>query len=161
MTAASQRAGVRVMVERRRRIWRRLGLILVVTAVIVVLAQAQRDSDLLRRQGDHAKRGVAGALQEIRASIGKPPDVLRFAQRPDDRLSQYYFNPLYAEHAREDRPAGVACLRAPLSLFLRPAGRYVVLYDGATFRVEWMTESDFQQRADGLGLGPAKIAPET
>jgi hypothetical protein len=151
---ASQRATVRVMAERRWRLWRRLAVIVVVSAVIVLLALLQRDTQSRRGFERDAERLAAEFEGEL-ARRGVPPDIFLFAQRDDPAIAEFYFNTSYSLRFGDGEAVGVCCMRAPLGLFLQEDGRYVILFDGKSFAVRWMTESEFRSRAPELGLASA------
>src|SRR5262245_54210852 len=113
----SQRATVRVMAERRWRVWRRLAMIVVVSAVIVLLNLLQRDTQSKRGFEKHAE-AIAAELQKEFEARKIAPDIFRLTQKKDPVLAAFFFNTGYAFESRRDgSEIGVCCLRAPLGLF--------------------------------------------
>lgn len=150
--ALTQRARVRTMLQRRRRLWRRVTVSLVVAVAMVLAILLNRDTQHLRirmRQGEK----VAAALQRAYDRTRDPPlsfPTLDGAGR--GLYDLYYFNIFYASRQESDQQVGVCCLREPVRFFLRTEGRVVVTFDGSRFSSQWMPESDFQNRAKALGF---------
>lgn len=147
---AAERANLRVMHERARRIWVRLSLVIVVTVAIIVLALAQRDNQTIRRQSRIAQQ-IAAEMREAYEQRRALSDLTLLAQQPA-LAEDYYFNPSYSIQAERRGRAGVCAPRRQVRLFLREDGRHVVLFDGTTFTVAWMSEAQFAERSAELGL---------
>ena len=150
-SSPGQRVALRVMETRRRRLWRRAVLIVLVTAAILVLALAQRDGQTVQRQGALAQQ-VAQRLSELAAESPLPPSVGQVSRTDEvPELVTFAFNAMYAAQAERRGRSGV-CASGPVVLFLRTDGRFVVTFDGRSFAVEWMEEAQFRREADALGL---------
>lgn len=151
-----ERVGLRQYSERRRRVWRSAVLFLAVTTTMILLAVSQRDAQAVR----HCRGQLERALVEFERArqAGRAP-APRLAHGPDSPplLSEhYYYNVLFLDMVRSVRPVATACCAHRHRLFLRPDGRHVMTYDGAAFRIEWMTEGQFLRRSEALAL-PASL----
>lgn len=154
--AAGDRASLRTFRKRRRRVWRNVLTVLVVTALMVVLVMARRDQQDVGRCQETMRFIVRAFENPDMRSSGFP---LNLPQPQSDAAmdrSHYHYSVRNAQSMLDDDPpVGIVCCDHPHRLFTRADGRYVVLFDGGAFRLEWLTERDFQQRAAGLRL-PAK-----
>lgn len=144
-----QRVRLRMWVARRRVFWRRVAIFTVATIGMLLLALANRDNQHWRSARKEAAAIVA-VFQEKFEARGQL--LLRFPdlQPPYDR---YDINILYAEQQKWHGRAGVCVQRAPTVFYFRSAGRIVIVFDGKKFGWEWLTEPEFQDRADSFGFG--------
>jgi hypothetical protein len=149
---AAQKVSLRTLLERRRRIWRRLLLMIVVTVTIIVLALVQRDTQRIRYHAGEMER-IAEALRGAMEQKGAAPEVLSLARSDSEVATRYLFNVNYRQHAERRGRSAVCAMREPVPLLLRPNRRYVILFDGRQFSVRWMTEAEFATQSEPLGLG--------
>lgn len=150
--AVDERVRSHVRQRRRRQIVGRILSTLGILTIIILLALLNRDARNFRNFRAEAEQ-LALALQEVYETTGIPPQ--RF---PDvnSRLAQardrYEFNLLYLDHMKLRRPVPVCILRNPVGLMLRPNVRFVVLFDGHFYRVQWYRAAEFARIADDLGI---------
>jgi len=149
---AEERVSLRTLYERRWRFWRRLWLMIVGTITIVVLALAQRDTQRIRWHEREMAR-IAEALRGAIEEKGAAPEVLSLARSDSEVATRYLFNVNYRQHAERRGRSAVCAMRGSIPLFLRPSGRYLILFDGHRFTVEWMSEARFAEQSEALGLG--------
>lgn len=147
----AQRARAYTLSRRRRRLVWRIALFLAVTTAMTAVAVLNRDTTQLREERKIGQR-IVDLLEAETAQRGSPP--LMFPSDPSLRLQRdrYYFNIFYAGQSAGKAQTGVCCLKEPVRFFLRPDGRMVILYDGARFSSEWMSEREFVSRARDLGF---------
>lgn len=147
----------RTFYHRRNRIVLNILLIVGICSAMVYVSMLQRDSQKLKNLRTSVDRVVA-ALVESHQTAHAP---LAFLPGPNgqsvsDVSGAYFYNIRYISmHQRRGSPVGVFCSREPATLFLQEDGRYIVLYNGEGFSVQWMPEPEFDQQARGLGLGGA------
>ena len=159
----AERAGQRTLRERRRRVWRNVALMVVVTIGMVVLTLLNRDAQALRSCRDHMEYAV-GVFQERHDKDEPPLSLLPLPEQagrgdPAERQllawrDHTHYNALYFARAGISREVGVCCCLHPHSRFFQPAGRYVVVLDAARgkYELRWMNEDEFRRRAGDLGL---------
>jgi hypothetical protein len=148
--AVAQRALRRTLERRRRRFWRRVVVFVIVTAVMVTSALANRDMQRLR---SIRKQGAALAAS-LQAYYEREKDLpLLFPKPHEDLYKDYHFNLSYADQARSSARVGVCCSKKPLWFLLRSDARVVVFFDGDKFSAELMDEARFRALASGLGFG--------
>lgn len=148
------RSSLRLMREKKRRVWRSLLLVVVVTGVIVYLAMLQRDTQSRRGAEREAQRIVA-AFQRMRQATGALPErVPPLERRSADTWNAYYFNPAYTRRAERGETTGVVCPREDLRMYLGGSGRYVVVFRNGDFEAHWMSAEEFRSAAARLGFGP-------
>jgi len=150
-TPESERVRLRTYRQRSRQIWRQLALVVVVTIVIVLLALIQRDAQARRFERRELDR-IAQVLQEARGKQAAAVDLFTILRLDDPLWQRYYFNESYSRQAWGGREIGVGCSRSAVGLLLGNDGRFVILYDGGQYRVEWLSEVQFRRNAKGLGL---------
>ncbi|MBW7907148.1 MAG: hypothetical protein LC135_10300 [Phycisphaerae bacterium] len=150
-TPEAERVWLRTYRQRSRRIWRQLVLVAVVTVVIVILSLAQRDLQAQRWERRELDR-LAESLQSRLATEGGAVDLVALMRLDDPLWNRYQFNDGYARQGWRGSEIGVGCSRSVVALFLKEDGRFVLLFDGAAYRVEWLTEREFRRRAASLGL---------
>ncbi len=54
------------------------------------------------------------------------------------------------------RDTAVVYRYVPVSFFLRPAGRHVLVFDGKELRIMWIPESEIDEQAAALGMRRAR-----
>jgi hypothetical protein len=150
----AQRAQAQTLSRRRRRLAWRVILFTIITAVMIFVAVINRDTMELR---DQRRIGalMVKAFERKAAERHSPPLTFPYETSPiqtDLPYERFYLNIFYAGQARPGAPSGVCCLKQPVSFYIRTEGRTVILYDGAHFDSEWMTESEFRSRAQELGF---------
>ncbi len=144
----TQRARVYTLVQRRKRLWRRLAVFVVVAVVMILAALHNRDTQQLRVERKKG-RVVATVLQEEYSSRLGPPLMFPSTQELSKERKRYYFNMFYDSQGK----VGVCCLKKPVRFFVRTDGRIVILFDGEHFNSQWMPESEFRTKAKDLGFG--------
>lgn len=143
----------RTSLSRRWRLIRQMLIYLAVTLAMLAAAIANRDTQAVRNAEQRAQR-IAAAMQDEFTQMNMPPLHLP-ALEPSSGVapSNYYFNFAYPRAQRLGGAVGVTCAREPLHLFLRPNGRYVVLFDGSRYTVEWFEQERFAELAPQWGMG--------
>ncbi len=151
--SASDRASLRTMRQRKRRVWRNLLTVVVVTALMVVLVMARRDQQDVGRCLE-TMRFVVHTLESVETRRdGLPTNLPQPKSDGAMDRSHYHYNPRNALAIFSGGPPiGVVCCDHPHRLFTRADGRYVVLAENGALRIEWLVESEFQRRAAGLQL---------
>lgn len=156
----SREVALRTMRERRRRIWRNMLTVVAGLFVMLVLLIINRDSQAVRA----CEGRMRLAAERMRASLADerlPIGVLLRRGEDSPKLAalrdHVYPNLFYTTQMRGQRLIGLCCCARPHKRMLLADGRYVILFDtqDKTFHVEWMDESEFQQRARQLGLDGA------
>ena len=133
---------LRVAKRRRHNVRRNLVIITVMVALTLLITLAGRDQQDVRN--------CRARLERVVADFPLPSEAHSVA------ASHYTYRPDNLNAESSDGPTGVSCCAAPHGLFLDTDGRHVVIYDGRAFEIRWMTETEFQRQAEGLGLaGPA------
>jgi|GEM_PF-2389011 len=148
----AQRARLNTLVQRRRRLFRRLLLFALITAGMIYVVVLNRDSTQLRLGRNMGQR-LAAAFEKESAARSRP--LLTFPSDSSLRkdCERLYFNVFYAGQAKERPEAGVCCLKEPMRFFLRREGRIVILFNGKNYLSRWMPEDEFQSAAKELGFG--------
>jgi hypothetical protein len=175
VTSVVDRAAIRTMSQRRRRVWINVAVFVLVTTVMVLLSMAQRDYQSVR---DCWKRmnGTGQELQKLLSRGEAAPLLLPLPQprelpanasqaerdRRDDEFllmrQHYFYNAHYGrpQAQQRQRPVGVCCCAALHHLYLRTNGRHVIVFDGQRYELRWLTESEFRRQAAVLEL----VVPE-
>jgi hypothetical protein len=145
--------------ERRRTVRVRIGMVLIVIVAMVILSIMNRDETSIQAAGARFQM-IAATFEEIsRRGMAAPPILPippNIDMDPDALRERAYYNALY-ERARHSTPeVGVVCQRWPMTRLIGTSGRWVILYhpgaEEQKFVVQWMPESEFQLRAESLGL---------
>ncbi len=148
----AQRVRQRVARERRRRFARQVAFFVVVTAAMAFVIVVQRDTRTVREYYGRA-REIARLLEQQWQQKAIPPGELVPADPQMRRmLARFRFNTSYAVHAGPQRTVGVYVFAEPVRLFVRPAGRPVVVFDGRHFEARWLDEDELQRQAQALGI---------
>ena len=154
--AVADRARTRTLTHRRRRIVRSVAAFFGVSALMLLVAMAHRDTQALRADEGRAQR-VAQAFQERFEAEGWPPLRLPQLGRADRGYENLFvFNVLYSDQVRVAPPVAVCCRRDRLRLFVRGEVRFVVMFDGQRYGSQWLSDREFFERADRLGLAAAR-----
>ena len=115
-----------------------------------VVVREQEDIKACRDRMTYA----AAELQRIHDEGGRIPYELPL---PDEGSRRYHFlyNSLYTNQVSRSVPeVGVCCcVHAHRGLFM-PNGRHIIVcnVNEGTYTVEWVSEADFAERAEKLGL---------
>jgi len=162
VTPALTRAAHDTHARRRRQIARRALLLVGVTAALLVVSMMTRD--LAEGRAQRALLEFAVRELERQASPGCPApvpltptpgvsSVEAFLLR--DRVD---WNLWYSERRSAADVVGVCVYRDPHRRFLRPDGRYAVVWRPADnrYEVEWIPEVEFPERAAALGFTPVR-----
>lgn len=150
--ALSQQIQLRLRRERNRRLLRGVLVLVVVTGLLIVLAITNRDRQAIRhshRVGIRLTRAFQAEFDRTGIAPRRLPPVNLRARHIRDAV---IFNVYYPDQIRTARVVGVCCNRSPVSMYLDPPGRHVVLFDGREFQLEWMLETEFRERAYALGF---------
>lgn len=140
---------LRVAKRRRRNVRRNLGIMAAMSALMLLVTLAGRDQQDVRNCRTRLDLAVRNFRENVAA--GLPPDFPPTEAHAVDP-SHYTYRPDNLKADAPDGPLGVSCCAAPHRLFLDTDGRHVVIYDGQAFEIRWMSETEFQQRAESLGL---------
>jgi hypothetical protein len=161
--AARDQAIARQTINRRRRrvIRSTIGVVVIVIAM-VVLSMLSRDQEAVRTCRERMEYAVE-RFQDLHDQDQAAPLSFPMPSSPDAEHARalqalrthIHYNMLYTNRLiYTSGEVGVCCCSTPHGRLFRSAGRHVILYNVAdgTYRVVWMDESAFAQRADGLGL---------
>lgn len=154
---ASERVARRTLVERRRRVLRRVLFVVAVTLVMVVITVANRDQqsiDACKQRMEYAVKALREHHSEWLRDPQKFSLPLLEAQLGDAWRDHVLDNWRFTEEAAFAREVGVCCCERPHSPMFLPAGRYVIIYHVAAqqYELKWMTEREFAEHAEELGL---------
>lgn len=155
-TDVQKRAKLRIVSQRRRRVWLNLTLFVAATAIVVVLSMANRDSETIRRN----ERFVADVTARFQADYVKRPLPARMPldedleeQMRNSWRNRFCYVPRNQWRFRDgDERVAVCYHDHPLMLFLRADGRHVIFYDGQRYWSQWTPEDELRRRADEWGL---------
>lgn len=165
--AAQRRAQVapRVLSRRRRRVFWRILLTLLALALMISISVLQRDQQRLQSAEDNVAH-LPAVLQRFLAADGFPRDLppptdVEAAGAPAVRRwrDALIYAPQNLTDANPRRSVAIVYPQVATALYTRANGRYIVTYDGASFRVEWFTEADLRDAASSLGIEPSFLAP--
>ncbi len=154
-TPASDEAALRTLGQRRRRVWRSVLLVVLLTLVMVMLSVMNRDQQAI----DSCRERMEYAVREFQRQFdehGISPTALPLPQDTPDaaaRMREHVlYNYLYTESALTE--VGVCCCRYPHSRLFQPAGRHVITFNvrDGRYLLRWVKEEEFRQKADDLGL---------
>lgn len=155
---AMERASLHVMAQRRRKILRGSAVVALLVAAMILLSVATRDIQDMRR--------CCAQLEFIREKLGPvtASNSLPFKlPQPDDPrtalVGHYRYMPSNASLPRGDHPVAIVCCDRPHSMMIRPDGRYALVLEGSSYKIKWMTESDFAAAANQLGIEPTAKRP--
>ncbi len=160
-----QRALIRTMVQRRRRVWLNIAAILVIMALMVVLSMAVRDDQAVRGTVRDCRAALEVAGERLQVALDRgifPPPTLPLPreelpasadraareaadERHLDRLLRYEYDPQHRRRA-SGGPVRVAYDLEPHGLYLQEDQRHVLLFDGTRYTVATLSEAEFQRR---------------
>ncbi len=150
-----QRAALRMLLFRRRRVIKRVVIFAVATLGMIIVSMMHRDAQTvwrLEKETMHLPR----VFQEKYGSHGLPtnlpPPPGLSAEHEEAWRSRYIYVRSNQRIAQSDHPKVICYSDPQTSLYLRANGRIVVLYDGRTYSLVWMKARDFQARAADLGV---------
>jgi len=169
---AARTAAEQTLARRRRRVWRNLTLIMVITGIMVVLSMAERDNQSLRGSIETCRRNLefaAGRLQEAfdrgepappRVPLPQDPappglspaDQEAYQDAQLDRILHYHYEPMHRKALSPGRTAIICYCVKPHHLYLRDDRRHVILFDGRKYQVACLGETEFRRRAAELGI---------
>lgn len=149
-----QRVNLRVMSARRTRVMLQVALLLTVSAGLVIAVMFHRDQLAV----DRCRRGADAIVAALDADV-KARRPLPMALPIDERVGgHFHYSPLNSTLFGMGKPVGVCCCTSEHNLFLlRPKGRHVVLYNGESLEVRWVSEAEFEARAAEWNLNPPRI----
>lgn len=154
---ATDRATLRAMGERRRRVLRSAIVVISIMLAIAVLSTINRDQQAVTSCRERMESAV-GLLQEhatkgLRGRAGSPRSMLRteLGQRWRDHV---FHNEMFNRQKIFRQKVGVCCCKQPHSSLLWAPGRYVIIYDAQSQKHQllWLEEKEFDRRANELGL---------
>lgn len=167
---ATNKAGLRTRASRRSRLLRQVSLFAIASVALVLVALANRDAENVR----NCRQRLDFVGQQLQLNYTRnqslPPNLPMPGQTMDDPGVR---DPLRRKPGSRDHYAylgttnlnhvGVVAVCACFSehrLYLRDDGRHVVVFDPATakFEVRWLTNAEFRQQAEKLGIG-TMLAP--
>jgi len=156
-------AGLRVLRERRRRVWRSVLVMLTVSAVMVAVVVMNRDEAAIRScaQRMEAARQVFQAQYDQGlpppATLPLPTEGVDAAERRlmvQELQSHVYYDALFTRRRGTSPEVGVCCCREMHDRLIGPDGRHVLVFNTQTgkYVVLWLHEAEFDKRASELGL---------
>lgn len=148
----SRKIKTRALRRRRSKIIRPIAFYGVVTLGMLVVSILHRDSQA-HRTGMEVAGTIAAKLQDEFDRTHRSPRGLPELKDYPALPELYYFNIFYADSMSGYGESGVCALRRPLRRLLQPEGRFLIVFDGRSYRAQWLEESEFRERATGLGLG--------
>jgi hypothetical protein len=150
-----QAAVLRAARRRRRKIIFNLLAFMAATVAMVLISLSFRDD---REQGS-VERFVGELATMFNAHYTDrrpPPQLPRPQSIPPaafndwrERLCYLWKNWTLAEPGE---PIAICYTLPPTTMYLRPPGRGVVLYNGVGYEARWMPESEFQRRREALDI---------
>lgn len=150
----TDKATMRIVTLRSRRIIRGFAVFIVGMAALVILSLATRDGQELHRceanlqfAADQFNRTPQSGLPFV---LPQPTEGSLLQNRY--RQSHFRYLPSNRELAATIKPVGICQCERPHDLFLREDGRHVMVFDGAKYEVRWMPEAEFASRAASLAL---------
>jgi hypothetical protein len=149
--AASDSVARRTLSERRWRVARSMLGVVLVTLTLLVVVLLNRDQQAAQACRRRAEFMVKAFQADADAGLRAPTEL---PLAPADRRfrGHYIYNWLFTNSYRPE--VGVCCCRDPhIQLFQAPR-RSVIVLDAETrkYRLVWMKERDFAEKADNLGL---------
>jgi len=152
-SASIERVRARLLRERHRRLARQIALVTLVSVGMIVVVLINRDRQAMKRSARLAHQVAAAFQEEMERSGRLPPRIPSIDSQTDEVVRQrYLFNLFYPTQVDTQSVVGVCGPKDALQLYLRAAGRHVVLYDDGRFRAQWMPEAELRRRARSLGL---------
>lgn len=157
----SEQVARRTLGMRRRRVWRSVGLVVLLTLAMVILSVMNRDQQSI----DACRERMTFAVGEFQRQLderGISPSALPLPEGDADARERFrghvLYNVLYTGSSRTE--VGVCCCQEPHDRLFMPPGRHVIVFNVRQRRYElrWMTEEEFVRRADELGLR-VRLAP--
>lgn len=150
--AAVDRASLRTMQQRRRRVLRNLTTFVIITALMVVLVIARRDALDVSRCEETLQKALPALQAEYDSRRSLPFNFPHPAGESLMPRAHYLYCPKNAD-ARPAEVVGLVCCDTPHRLFLRSDGRHVLMLSNeGRLALRWMTEAEYQSRADVLRL---------
>ncbi len=158
------RAQQRTLRERRRRVWRNVGLVVVVTIVMVVLTQFNRNEQAIRscqQRMEYARKLFQDRQDQGLPALEDLPLPGSGAATPEERQrladlrNHTIYNMRYSGQTLLSRQIGVCWCRRPHTRLFRSPGRYVIILENGKYEWRWMDETEFRERADDLGISLA------
>jgi hypothetical protein len=170
--AATKAAALQTLTRRRRRVWRNLILITIITAVMVALSMAERDNQSLRGSVKACRDNLEFAAAKLQEAFdrGQPaPTRLPLPQDPAppglspaaleayqdaqlDRILHYHYEPTHRKAVSPGRKTIICYCVKPHALYLHDDRRHVILFDGQKYEVASLSETEFRRRAAELGI---------
>ncbi len=150
---ASERVGRRTIASRRRRVVRSAAALFVAVLAMAALSIVVREQEDIKGCRDRMEYAAAD-LQRVHDERGRIPYELPLPEE-NTRRHHFLYNSLYPNQVSRSRPeVGVCCCFHPHSGLFMPNGRHIVVYhaERETYTVEWLSEADFAERAEQLGL---------
>lgn len=156
-TGARQRAAVREMSQRRRRVWMNVVFFVVATAGMLALSLITRDSHAFKRSEAFAQE-LTQHLNENYSDRRLPSDMpmpgdMSAALRESWRSRYCYLGQKPRREAILKKTKRAVCYPVyPLRMYLRSGGRHVILATPDGFEYQWLSEAEIKQQADKLGI---------
>lgn len=153
--ASTESVAWRTLFERRRRVWRSVLLVLILSLAMIVLSIVNRD----QQEVDGCRQRMEYAVAEFQRQYdekGLSPTAVPLPEGTGelaDRLRAHiHYNWFYTESPHEE--VGVCCCRHPHTRLFLPAGRHVITFSvrQRKYKLTWMNEDEFVRRAEALGL---------
>lgn len=147
----SERATRRTLRERRWRVVRSVLTVVVVTLLLLMIASLNRDQQAVEACKQRAEYMVKAFQENCDKGMRAPSEL---PLQPQDRgwREHYVYNWMFTESHRPE--VGVCCCHQAHTRLFQVPRREVIIFDteNRTYRLLWLKESEFVQRADELGL---------
>lgn len=162
-TDVAERAGLRTLRRRRRRVWRSLLFILALIPIMIALTVMNRDEAgidscwkrMKALQAEFEQSSAAARALPLLVPTGLTAGPEAEQRRQLMRFDHYRYNVLFHPDPMSGRrEVGVGCCRRPHARLIGESGRHVLVFDSQThkFETRWMAEEEFGRRAAELGL---------
>jgi len=152
-----QRAAVREMTQRRRRVIMNVVFFVLATAGMLMLSLITRDSHAFKRSEAFAQE-LTQYLNEHYSDRRLPtempmPGNMSEALRESLRDRLCYLGQKPRREAILKKTKRAVCYPVyPLRMYLRPDGRHIILATPDGFEYQWLPEAEIKQKADELGI---------
>lgn len=153
--AFQRRAAQQTRRRRRRRVWLSIACYGLATAVMVFASLAHRDYRAVR-----SNERLMGELQALFQAdyLDRPlPQKLPLDDPEGPRVDVNWrkrlcYVPQNQWRLDELERVAVCYNDVPLTFYVRPDGRHLILFDGREYTLEWLSEAEFRQQHDRYGI---------
>ena len=130
---------------RRRQVFRTIILLGLSAAMLCGFVIWRRDSLLVKSALENAEKEPVSALQAKIDALGLLPASIPETHRGSLQSYAGDADRFYAMNADEPVIVGVS---SPVTLILRPNGRYVIIYDKGKVHAEWLSLRDYDKAVE-------------